>query len=131
NKATATPDRTSKAAGPIPDQRESPMCNRSWFASRASFVVVLGLTFPLFAHAQAREHTLHAFGGNCWLGQQIFNLVSGLAADSKGNLYGARSCGSGEGDIFESSYDPHSGWRYAVIYTFPDDGSGGVSPQGA
>jgi uncharacterized repeat protein (TIGR03803 family) len=107
------------------------MCNRSWFASRASFVVVLGLTFPLFAHAQAREHTLHAFGGNCWLGQQIFNLVSGLAADSKGNLYGARSCGSGEGDIFESSYDPHSGWRYAVIYTFPDDGSGGVSPQGA
>jgi hypothetical protein len=60
---------------------------------KVASAILIALLVPLLAHAQAHEHTLHQFGGNCWVNQQNYTLVSALAVDSKGDLYGTRVCG--------------------------------------
>jgi len=107
------------------------MRNRPCAVHLASILFCLSLLTPRCAHAQGHERTLHEFGGNCWEDDQNYNLISGLVADSKGDLYGARACGAGlaQGDVFEISYVPGGRWHYSIIYTFPNDGLGGVSPQ--
>ncbi len=94
---------------------------------KTNFALLVGLIFPLFIHASVHEHTLHPFRGNCWVDGQNDNFVSALVADSQGNLFGARQCGSGSpvaAGVFEISYVPGIGWRYSTIYEFTNDASG-------
>lgn len=106
------------------------MRNRPWAVYTAGIVFCLSLFFPRCTHAQAHERTLHEFGGNCWEGDQNYNLISGLVADSKGDLYGTRVCESEfpRGYVFGLSHVRGSKWRYSIIYSFPNDGLGGASP---
>lgn len=111
------------------------MRHRPWAAYAASIVFCLSLLSPYTAHAQAQYRALYQFAGNCWMGQMNFQVISGLVADSKGDLYGTRVCDgeSNFGTVFELSYLGDGGWRYSTIYTFPLAVSGpspGGFPQG-
>jgi hypothetical protein len=73
------------------------------------------------------ENTLHIFGqpgdGN--------QPLSGLAHDSKGNLYGIASAGGqyGVGAVYELARGSDGTWTYSIVYEFgtkPNDGNGPV-----
>ncbi len=89
-------------------------------AGKTSFLLFLILISPLLVHAEARERTLYEFGGNCWVDQQNYNLISSLVADSKGNLYGTRYCSPmpGNGFVFQLQRNSQGSLDYKIIYVF-------------
>jgi uncharacterized repeat protein (TIGR03803 family) len=99
---------------------------RPRFASLTTFMIALGL---MASPAIAQTATvLHSFGGFISDG---FSPLSGLVADSAGNLFGTTQGGGAAnvGLVFELK-KTSTGYTYAEVYSFKLNGSDGYNPWG-
>jgi len=73
-------------------------------------------TVPPYAQAANTYKVLHAFGK----GKDGAGVFSGVALNSKGNLYGATTGGGayGEGTVFELASGSDGQWREAILHNF-------------
>ncbi len=79
--------------------------------------------------ATAQERVLYSFNPSAGDGS---DPVAGLTFDTAGNLYGATNTGGayGYGTVFELSPVSGGGWTEKLLYSFNQDGTDGISPQG-
>jgi uncharacterized repeat protein (TIGR03803 family) len=95
-----------------------------------SFVLVLlVLIVSSAAMASSKEKVIYNFTNGADGGFPM----SGLIADSSGNLYGLTSSGGayGWGTVFELTPNQKGGWNYNVIYSFTGGRDGGTPAESA
>jgi uncharacterized repeat protein (TIGR03803 family) len=105
---------------------------RFCIALRTILTIFVTTMFVTGTGAFAKEKVLYNFSFN---GTDGYQPISGLIADSSGNLYGttyqggnSSNCTNGCGTVYELKHEANGTWSEKVLHNFTNSGGDGYSP---